>query len=41
MLVATVPPSGTQDPWIFRLKVIGGAGMFVLLGALVYWRGRR
>lgn len=41
MLVATVPPSGTQDPWIFRLKVIGGAGMFVLLGALVYWRGKR
>ena len=41
MLVATVPPSGTQDPWIFRLKVIGGAGMFVVLGALVYWRGRR
>jgi glutamate:GABA antiporter len=41
MLVATVPPSGTGDPWIFRLKVIGGAGMFVLLGALVYWRGKR
>jgi len=41
MLVATVPPADTHDPWIFRLKVIGGAGMFVLLGGLVYWRGRR
>jgi amino acid transporter len=41
MLVATVPPPDTHDPWIFRLKVIGGAGMFVLLGGLVYWRGRR
>jgi amino acid transporter len=41
MLVATVPPSDTHDPWIFRLKVIGGASMFVVLGALIYWRGRR
>jgi glutamate:GABA antiporter len=41
MLVATVPPADTPDPWVFRLKVIGGAGMFVVLGLLVYWRGRR
>jgi amino acid transporter len=41
MVVATVPPSGTTDPWLFRLKVIGGAGFFVLLGGLIYWRGRR
>ena len=41
MLVATIPPSDTPDPWVFRAKVIGGAGMFVLLGGLVYWRGRR
>ncbi len=41
MLVATIPPPDTHDPWIFRLKVVGGAGMFVLLGGLVYWRGRR
>jgi amino acid transporter len=41
MLIATVPPSGTPDPWIFRLKVIGGAGFFVVLGLVIYWRGRR
>ena len=41
MLVATIPPPDTHDPWIFRFKVVGGAGMFVLLGGLVYWRGRR
>ena len=41
MIVATVPPADTPDPWMFRLKVIGGAGAFVLLGGLVYWRGRR
>ena len=39
MLVATVPPSDT-DPWTFRLKVIGGAALFVALGGLVYWRAR-
>ncbi len=41
MLIATVPPSGTSDPWIFRLKVIGGAASCVARGGLIYWRGRR
>jgi amino acid transporter len=41
MLVATLPPSDTAEPWLFRLKVIGGAALFVLLGGLVYWRGRQ
>jgi glutamate:GABA antiporter len=41
MVIATVPPSGTAEPWLFRLKVIGGAGFFVLLGLLIYSRGRR
>jgi hypothetical protein len=41
MVVATIPPSDTPEPWLFRLKVIGGAAAFVLLGGVVYWRGRR
>ena len=41
MVVATIPPSDTAEPWLFRLKVIGGAALFVLLGGVVYWRGRR
>ena len=41
MLIATVPPSGTTDRWMFRLKVIGGAAFFVVLGLLIYRRGRR
>jgi hypothetical protein len=41
MLVATIPPSDTVDPWLFRLKVIGGAAAFVFIGGVVYWRGRR
>ena len=41
MVIATVPPAGTEEPWLFRLKVIGGAGAFVLLGGVVYLRGRR
>jgi hypothetical protein len=41
MVVATIPPSDTPDPWVFRLKVIGGALLFVLIGGVVYWRGRR
>jgi glutamate:GABA antiporter len=41
MIVATIPPSDTAEPWMFRLKVIGGAALFVLLGGVVFWRGRR
>ena len=41
MFIATVPPSGTTEPWLFRLKVIGGAGFFVVVGLLIFWRGRR
>lgn len=41
MVSATVPPAGIEEPWLFRLKVIGGAGAFVLLGGAVYLRGRR
>jgi amino acid transporter len=40
MTVASIPPSDTTDPWIFRLKVIGGAALFVAIGGVVYWRGR-
>jgi amino acid transporter len=39
MGVAMVPPSDT-DPWLFELKVIGGALGFVVLGGVVYWRRR-
>ena len=41
MIVATIPPSDTAQPWLFRLKVMGGATLFVLIGGVVYWRGRR
>jgi amino acid transporter len=41
MIVATIPPSDTAEPWLFRLKVIGGAALFVAIGGVVYWRGRR
>jgi len=41
MIVASIPPSDTAQPWLFRLKVIGGAALFVAIGGLVYWRRRR
>jgi hypothetical protein len=33
MTIATVPPGGTEQPWLF-------AGAVVLLGGAVYLRGR-
>ncbi len=38
MIVATIPPATSTDPWRFRAKVIGGALGFVLIGGVIYWR---
>ena len=41
MGVAVVPPSDTPSVLLFELKVVGGALAFVVIGLVVYWRGRR
>jgi glutamate:GABA antiporter len=38
MIIATIPPPDMGDSALFRLKVIGGAFGFVLIGGLIYWR---
>jgi hypothetical protein len=41
MGVATIPPGDDAQPWLFVVKVVGGALGFVVLGGLVYWRAQR
>jgi glutamate:GABA antiporter len=41
MIVAMIPPADDPDPLLFRLKVIGGAATFLLLGGVIYWRAQR
>ena len=41
MVVATIPPPGTTEPWLFELKVVGGSAAFVATGGLLYWRAAR
>ena len=40
MIIATIPPPDMGDPLLFRLKVIGGALGFILIGGSIYWRAR-
>src|SRR5262249_49115584 len=40
MIIATIPPPDMGNAAMFRLKVIGGALGFILIGGLVYWRAR-
>src|SRR6476660_8395003 len=40
MIVASIQPGDAPDRLAFGVKVIGGAGAFVALGALIYWRAR-
>src|SRR6476660_6454375 len=40
MIIATIPPPDMGDSLLFRLKVIGGALGFILIGGLIYWGAR-
>lgn len=40
MIIATIPPPDMGDSLLFRLKVIGGALGFVLIGGLIYGGAR-
>src|SRR6202008_943914 len=41
MIIATIPPPDMGgSALVFRLKVIGGALGFILVGGLIYWRAR-
>ncbi|HEY7894479.1 MAG TPA: APC family permease [Gemmatimonadaceae bacterium] len=41
MILAGIPPEGGEQAALFLIKVLGGAGAFILLGGVMYWRGRR
>jgi glutamate:GABA antiporter len=40
MIIATIPPPDIGDSLLFRLKVIGGALGFILIGVVIYWSAR-
>jgi len=40
MIIATIPPPDIGNAPLFRLKVVGGALGFILIGGLIYWRAR-
>jgi amino acid transporter len=40
MIVATIPPPDMGNSLLFRIKVIGGALGFVVIGGLIYWGAR-
>jgi len=40
MIIASVPPD-SHEAGLFLVKVLGGAGLCVAAGGLIYWRGRR
>jgi glutamate:GABA antiporter len=40
MVIATIPPTGTEHPWLFFAKVLGGAAGFIGAGGALYWRRR-
>src|SRR2546423_10231352 len=40
MIIATIPPPDMGNSLLFRLKVIGGALGFILVGGLIYWCAR-
>ncbi len=41
MVVAMIPPADDARPFLFEMKVVGGALGFIALGGVVYWRANR
>jgi amino acid transporter len=39
--LSLVPPGESTNKWMFEGKLIGGTGLFVLIGLILYWRGAR
>jgi amino acid transporter len=37
MVIATIPPSGTEHKMLFFVKVVGGAAFFIGIGGYLYW----
>jgi glutamate:GABA antiporter len=37
--LSMVPPGESANKWLFETKLIGGTGLFVLIGLFLYWRG--
>ena len=40
MIIATIPPPDVENGLVFRLKVIGGALGFIVVGGMIYWHAR-
>ena len=38
MVIATIPPTGTEHPTLFFVKVVGGAALFIGAGGVLYAR---
>jgi hypothetical protein len=36
-----VPPGESANKWLFEAKLVGGTGLFILIGLILYWRGAR
>jgi hypothetical protein len=40
MIIASIPPD-SHEAGVFLAKVLGGAGVCVAAGGVIYWLGRR
>jgi amino acid transporter len=40
MILAGIPPEGGEQALLFLAKVVGGTTVFLLIGGVIYWRGR-
>jgi glutamate:GABA antiporter len=41
IFVSLVPPGETVGKWSFELRLVGGTGVSILIGLILYWRGAR
>jgi hypothetical protein len=40
LVLAMIPPSDSTNPALATVKVLGGTLLLIVLGSVIYWRGR-
>jgi hypothetical protein len=41
MALSMIPPGETSNKAIFEMKLLGGTGIAIAIGLLLYWRAKR
>jgi hypothetical protein len=39
--LSLIPPGDTSNKFVFEVKLVGGTGVAILIGLVLYWRAKK